>query len=109
MQLALRRIQDQLQQIRHSAIPQQGAWLRQVVQGYFAYHAVPTNARRLSAFGHHVLKSWLWSLRRRSQQDSFSWARLTGLAKYWLPPPRILHPWPDRRFAVNHPRWGPGA
>lgn len=31
MQLALRRIQDQLQQIRHYAIPQQGARLRQVV------------------------------------------------------------------------------
>ncbi len=69
MQLALRRIKDQLQQLRHYAIPQQGARLRQVVQGYFAYHAVPTNARRLSAFRHHVIKSWLWSLRRRSQKE----------------------------------------
>ena len=58
MQLALRRIKEQLHQIRHYAIPQQGARLRQVVQGYFAYHAVPTNARRLSAFRHHVIKSW---------------------------------------------------
>ncbi len=22
---------------------------------------------------------------------------------------RILHPWPDTRFAVNHPRWEPSA
>jgi hypothetical protein len=22
---------------------------------------------------------------------------------------RILHPWPDARFAVKHPRRGPGA
>jgi RNA-directed DNA polymerase len=109
MQLALRRIKEQLHQIRHYAIPQQGARLRQVVQGYFAYHAVPTNARRLSTFRHHVIKSWLRSLRRRSQKDSCSWARITRLAKHWLPPPRILHPWPDRRFAVNHPRWEPGA
>jgi RNA-directed DNA polymerase len=109
MQLALCRIKEQLHQIRHYAIPQQGARLRQVVQGYFAYHAVPTNARRLSAFRHHVIKSWLWSLRRRSQKDSFSWARITRLAKHWLPLPRILHPWPDQRFAVNHPRWEPGA
>jgi hypothetical protein len=21
-----------------------------------------------------------------------------------VPPPRILHPWPDQRFAVTHPR-----
>ena len=83
--------------------------LRQVVQGYFAYHAVPTNARRLSSFRHHVVRSWLWTLRRRSQKDSFSWDRITRLADHWLPSPRILHPWPERRFAVNHPRWEPGA
>ena len=28
----------------HQSIPEQGHWLRQVVTGYFAYHAVPTNA-----------------------------------------------------------------
>ena len=69
MQIALRRIREQLHRSRHSAIPIQGAWLRQVVQGYFAYHAVPTNARRLSTFRHHVARSWLWALRRRSQKD----------------------------------------
>jgi hypothetical protein len=31
------------------------------------------------------------------------------LADTWLPPPRILHPWPERRFAVRHPRWQPYA
>jgi len=29
---------------------------------------------------------------------------MTNLAAGWLPAPRILHPWPDRRFAVKHPR-----
>jgi RNA-directed DNA polymerase len=109
MQLALRRIRVQLHRIRHRAIPEQGVWLRQVVQSYFAYHAAPTNARRLSTFRHHVARSWLWALRRRSQKDSLSWERLKRLAVTWLPAPRILHPWPDARFAVNHPRWEPGA
>jgi RNA-directed DNA polymerase len=27
-----------------------------------------------------------------------------GLAADWLPQPRILHPYPDKRFAVMHPR-----
>ena len=27
----------------------------------------------------------------------------------WLPKPKILHPWPDARFAVRHPRWEPYA
>jgi hypothetical protein len=22
----------------------------------------------------------------------------------WIPPPRILHPYPDARFAATHPR-----
>ena len=32
-----------------------------------------------------------------------------ALANDWLPQPRILHPWPERRFAVKHPRWEPYA
>jgi hypothetical protein len=32
------------------------------------------------------------------------WERLERLADRWLPKPRILHPWPDARFAVKHPR-----
>ena len=57
MQLALRRLREQLHRIRHQAIPQQGALLRQVLRGYFAYHAVPTNARRLSTFRHYAISS----------------------------------------------------
>ncbi|RLM20295.1 hypothetical protein BIY29_15395 [Brenneria alni] len=34
----------------HDAIPEQGRWLRVVVTGYFAYHAVPTNSRALGVF-----------------------------------------------------------
>lgn len=38
----------------HQPIPEQGKWLRQVVTGYFAYHAVPTNSHVLMAFQFHV-------------------------------------------------------
>ena len=34
----------------HEPIPEQGRWPAHVVRGYFAYHAVPTNFRRLGAF-----------------------------------------------------------
>jgi len=30
--------------------------------------------------------------------------RMTRIADAWLPKPRILHPWPNQRFAVKHPR-----
>ena len=104
MRAALQEIKTQLRVRMHDAIPAQGRWLRTVVTGYFAYHAVPTNSRALAAFRHHVTDLWRRTLRRRSQKDALTWERMTKIAAAWLPPPRILHPWPDRRFAVNHPR-----
>jgi RNA-directed DNA polymerase len=104
MKVALRRIKVQLRRRMHASIPEQGRWLRAVVGGYFAYHAVPTNAPALGAFRHYVINLWRRTLRRRSQKDAMTWARMTKIADVWLPPPRILHPWPDRRFAVKHPR-----
>jgi hypothetical protein len=60
--------------------------------------------RALSAFRHYVTELWRRTLRRRSQRDGFTWERMTKLVADWLPPPRILHPWPDERFDVRHPR-----
>nr|WP_079572949.1 group II intron reverse transcriptase/maturase [Bradyrhizobium erythrophlei] len=104
MQATLRRIKEELRRRMHEPIPEQGAWLKQVVRGFFAYHAVPTNGPALRAFYYYVKRIWLRTLRRRSQKDRFSWQRMHGLAADWLPQPRILHPYPDRRFAVMHPR-----
>jgi RNA-directed DNA polymerase len=100
----LQEIKEELRRRMHQPIPLQGSWLKQVVTGHFAYYAVPTNARALSAFRHYVTDLWRRTLRRRSQKDGFTWARMTQLAAGWLPEPRILHPWPDQRFAVKHPR-----
>jgi hypothetical protein len=38
------------------------------------------------------------------KKGGLTWARMTKLADDWLPKPRILHPWPNQRFAVRHPR-----
>jgi RNA-directed DNA polymerase len=51
----LKEIKEALRRNLHKPIPEQGRWLGQVVTGYFAYHAVPTNSRALVAFHHHVL------------------------------------------------------
>ena len=67
------------------------------------YHAVPTNARALAVFRHHVTDLWRRTLRRRSQKDRITWARMAKLADDFLPKPIILHPWPSDRFAVTHP------
>lgn len=104
MRTTLRELKVELRRRMHDAIPDQGRWLRAVVSGYFNYHAVPTNGRALSAFRYHVTNLWRRTLRRRSQMAALTWDRMTRIASAWLPPPRILHPWPAQRFAVTHPR-----
>jgi RNA-directed DNA polymerase len=109
MRIRLKALKDELRRRMHAPIPEQGQWLAQVVRGYFAYHAVPTNTQRLSAFRYHVTVLWHRTLRRRSQTDGTTWERMSRLAASFLPPVHILHPWPSNRFAVKHPRWEPGA
>lgn len=104
MRAKLKDIKVELRRRMHWPIPVQGKWLRQVVAGHFAYFAVPTNSRALTAFWHHVIELWRRSLRRRSQKDGTTWERVAGIANAYLPKPRILHPWPSIRFAVNYPR-----
>src|SRR5689334_8085805 len=97
----LKEIKEELWRRMHQSIPEQGKWLKQVVAGYFAYHAVPTNSKALAAFRYHVVNLWGRALRRRSQKDRTTWERILKIADEYLPTPRILHPWPNVRFAVK--------
>ncbi|MCE4555048.1 reverse transcriptase [Pelomonas cellulosilytica] len=87
----------------------QGRFTTDDAQGYYAYHAVPTNIRSLAQFRFRVAVAWRRVLGRRSQKSHVNWKRMTRIADEWLPQPRILHPWPEKRFAVKHPRWEPSA
>jgi len=69
MTAKLREIKGELRQRMHKPIPEQGKWLKQVITGFFAYHAVPTNFLSLQRFRTHVTVLWLRTLRRRSQKD----------------------------------------
>ncbi len=93
----------------HQDVAEQGRWLAEVVRGYVAYHAVPTNTRALKAFRHHVIGHWRRALRQRSQRDRSTWADMDRLAARWLPKPMVTHPWPSQRLRVKHPRWEPYA
>jgi len=109
MRAKLQEIKQEMRRRMHQPILEQGRWLERVVRGYFNYHAVPTNGQALEVFRHHVTDLWRRTLRRRSQKDRVTWARMTQLVDDWLPKPIILHPWPSVRFAVTHPRWEPYA
>jgi RNA-directed DNA polymerase len=109
MRAKLKEVKAELRRRKHSLIPEQGKWLKEIVTGYFAYHAVPTNFRALQVFRAHITALWLRTLRRRSQKDRTNWVRIAKLSDEFLPRPQILHPWPSQRFAVTHPRWAPYA
>jgi RNA-directed DNA polymerase len=83
---------------RHEPIPVIGAWLGRVANGYFNYHGVPGNARRLARFRSELSRSWRHALLRRSQRRRLPWSRFTRLVRRYLPPARIRHPYPEQRF-----------
>jgi len=101
MRAKLHEIKVEMQRRQHAPVPAQGAWLQSVVRGYFAYHAVPTNVNRMSSFRTQVSRIWLHALRRRGQRDRTNWARMKTLETRWLPRARVLHPWPEQRFAAR--------
>ena len=84
----------------HQPVPEQGRWLTSVLRGHYQYYAVPDNIEALRAFREGLVRHWLRSLRRRSQRSRMTWERMRRLADRWLPQPRILHPWPEQRFAA---------
>jgi RNA-directed DNA polymerase len=110
-QTATKRLRAKLSEVkrelmlrRHKPIPEQGKWLRGVVQGYFNYHGVPGNTAALEAFRTESVRSWLRALRRRSQRHRMKWDRFRRHVDRWLPHPKVLHPYPNDRFYAKHPR-----
>ncbi|MBL8827068.1 MAG: group II intron reverse transcriptase/maturase [Planctomycetaceae bacterium] len=110
-QTATKRLRARLQVLkqalmrrRHEPIPQQGTWLRSVLQGYFQYHAVPGNSAALESFRTQTARLWLTALRRRSQRHRLSWERCDRYVDRWLPRAKILQPYPNDRFYAKHPK-----
>jgi group II intron reverse transcriptase/maturase len=93
-------VKAELRKRMHHSVAEQGRWLRSVVSGYFAYHAVPGNWKALGVFRTQCTRLWYRTLRRRSHKSRLTWERMTDIANAWLPRPRILHPWPEERCAA---------
>ena len=97
----LKAIKAELQRRKHHRTTEVGAWLRKVVLGYYQYHGVPGNSTQLRIFSRRVGRLWRSVLVRRSQRAQVRWDRLSPLLLRWIPPPRILHPYPDARFGAT--------
>lgn len=102
MRRKLQGIKIDLQKRMHEPVPQTGQWLRQVLRGYYNYHAVPRNLPAMKRFTRAVLRLWWKSLKRRSHKSNCTWERFyTRLARRWVPPLRVVHPYPEKRLFVR--------
>jgi group II intron reverse transcriptase/maturase len=98
-------LKEKLSRRRHDDLAQVGAWLQRVFRGWCQYYAVPGNYTRLRQFRDAIQDRWLRTLRRRSQRGRrLTWEKFSKLCTRWLPTPKILHPYPNVRFACQHPR-----
>jgi RNA-directed DNA polymerase len=87
--------------MRHLPIPEQGRYLRLVLNGFCNYYAVPTNSHALNAFYYHLPWHWLRCLGRRSQRHRLTWRKMMQIAERWRPSPKLRQPCPDYRY-VHH-------
>lgn len=87
----------------HRPLIETARWLRKVVQGWLNYHAVPSNYERISRFVDEITRLWLRVIRRRSQkaQSKWTWGRMQRLVRRHPPRPRIIHPYPGKRFRAR--------
>ena len=109
MRSKLTAVKTEMRRRMHLPIPEQGRWLARVLEGHYNYYAVPDNSEAMRALRRRVIRHWRAALTRRSQKGWITWERIDSLAARWLPQPRILHPWPDKRFDANTPREEPSA
>jgi group II intron reverse transcriptase/maturase len=96
-------LRETLMRRRHEPPNVVGQWLHRVVQGYFNYHAVPGNLKRLEGFRSEVSRAWRHALLRRSQRHRLSWDRFNRLARRHTPYCRQMHPYPEQRFVASRP------
>jgi RNA-directed DNA polymerase len=101
MRAKLRELKSEMRSRVHLPVPAQGRWLARVLTGHYRYYAVPDNSHALRAFRQAIAWLWLRALRRRSQRHRLPLDRMRRLIDRWLPNPRILHPWPNARFAAK--------
>jgi len=93
-------LKEKLSRRMHLDTAEVGKWLASVMRGHYQYYGVPRNFRKLADFRIAVRRLWHRALNRRSQKARITAERMSQLIKYWLPLPRICHPYPDERLAV---------
>ena len=101
MTAKLKELKQELRRRLHRPVPEVGKWLRSVLLGHYRYYGLPGNSRKLSAFRYHLIRLWFKALGRRSQRSKIDWQRMNRLINRYIPPTRIMHPYPDLSLYVT--------
>jgi group II intron reverse transcriptase/maturase len=90
----LKELRAELRRRWHAKVPEQQAWLSQVLRGHYRYYGVIYNANALSQFYQLVKRMWFKALQRRSQKSRLNWKQFDRLqAVLPLPRPTIHQAW----------------
>jgi group II intron reverse transcriptase/maturase len=100
MRAKLKQLKIELKRRARLPVSEQAQWLASVLRGHYRYYCVPGNLDAAKAFRAQVVRLWRAALRRRSQRTRATWARVLRFANRWLPRPRVMHPYPEQRFAA---------
>lgn len=88
---ALKRVADWCRTNRHRAIDEQHRALSRKLRGHYSYYGITGNGRALQRYANQVRLRWYKWLSRRSQRP-MPWAAFAQLlARFPLPPPRVVH------------------
>ena len=90
----LKELRGEMRKRWHVKVPEQHAWLSQVLRGHYRYYGLIFNGRSLSQFYQLVKRMWFKALQRRSQKSKINWQQFDRLQSVLpLPRPMIHQPW----------------
>ena len=88
----LKRIGRWCRTYRHLSVADQQRGLDRKLRGHYNYFGITGNARALARFQRATERLWRKWLSRRSRAARLDWPRFKRLlARYPLPPPRVVH------------------
>ena len=104
MVIRLRELRIELKRRMHRPIRETAKWLVSVIRGHMNYFSVPGNLDSVSLYIYELKKAWYKSLCRRSQRKRINWDKFRLYLAPLLPTPKVIHPYPDKRFYAKYPR-----
>lgn len=99
---ACTKVRTDLRKRMHRPIAETGKWLNSVIRGHQNYYGVPGNSIPLNSFYKECVRSWLFTLRRRSQKGrGLTWKKFNRILERFIQRPKVVHPYPTERLCVT--------